>query len=268
MKVLVIGGGNMGFAFAKSFVEQEIIHSEHMMFVEKSETRVEYIEATNIGTVVKADDPLIYAAKVIVLAIKPQQADEVLAALKPFTNEEQIVISVMAGYPIHKISSAINTTKVVRVMPNLPLLVGKGILGYTYAENGGFEYEEKELVVSLLGATGEIVEVENEDKIDAVTSVSGSGPAYVYYFLKHMVEGGIKNGLDKEQAEKLALSTFDGAVESFRKNDFSFDEWIAMVSSKGGTTAAAINTFKAEQVGEKIEKGVKAAYDRAKELGA
>jgi len=266
MKVLVVGSGNMGYAFAKAFIEGEVIHPQHMLLFDKNPDRIEFLEKEGLAPVFSEFNPLFNAVKIIILAIKPQQATEVLEQLKPYTNEDQIILSIMAGYPIKAIQDGLNTDKVVRIMPNLPLLVGKGILGYNFA-NTLFEREELEVVKSLLMTTGDIVEVDSEDQIDAVTSMSGSGPAYIYYFMQSMKEAGLKVGFSEAESKKLTLATFKGALELYEQNDISFEEWINRVSSKGGTTEAAIKTFKAEGIHDSIEKGISAAYNRAKELG-
>lgn len=265
MKVLVVGSGNMGYAFAKAFVTGEVIHPQNLLLFDKHPARVEFLESEGLAPVFSDFNPLFNAVKVIVLAIKPQQATEVLAQLKPYTNPDQIVLSIMAGYPTESIQKGLNTDKVVRIMPNLPLLAGKGILGYHFAPTL-FETEEREVVQSLLATTGEIIEVDTEDQIDAVTSMSGSGPAYIYYFMQSMKNAGLKVGFSEAESKKLTLATFKGALELYEQNDISFEEWIDRVSSKGGTTEAAINTFKSEKIHDSIEKGVQAAYNRAKEL--
>ena len=256
----------MGYAFVKAFVQGEMVHAQNLMLFDKNEDRAAFLRDEKMGTVFTDYNALFATAKVIVLAVKPQQATEVLEELRPFTSENQIIFSIMAGYPTESILKGANTDKVVRIMPNLPLLVEKGILGYHFS-SALFENEEIELVRDLLHTTGDIVELDSEDKIDAITSMSGSGPAYVYYFMNSMMNGGKKVGFSTEESKKLTLATFKGAIELFEKNDITFEDWIDRVSSKGGTTEAAINTFKSEQIEDSIGKGIQAAYSRAKELG-
>lgn len=266
MEVLVIGAGNMGFAFASAFVKAEIVHQQNVMLYDTDVNKVEQLAEEGWPNVFSEMQNIFHMAQFIVLAVKPQIANDVLDALKPYTNSDQVILSIMAGYPIKAIQSRVNTDKIVRVMPNLPLIVGKGILGYTYADSH-FTPDDTEITEALLSATGDIVYLDKEQQIDAITAVSGSGPAYVMYFLNAMKNAAQQLGFNESDSLQLTLTTFKGAIELFEKGDVSFEEWINRVSSKGGTTEAAIKTMDRLQVNENIETAIKAAFNRAQELG-
>lgn len=150
-------------------------------------------------------------------------------------------------------------------MPNLPAQVGKGVTSYTESQ----EVSKVELLMvrNLLDTTGESIHVENENFIDASTGISGSGPAYVFYFMNSMLEAALKMGFSKNDSKVLVSQTFEGAVELFNKNDLSPDTWMDRVASKGGTTRAALDSMDDNNVKELIKDAAYAAFDRAVELG-
>jgi pyrroline-5-carboxylate reductase len=162
------------------------------------------------------------------------------------------------------ISNALGTAKIIRAMPNLPAQIGTGMTVFTSSE----EVTRIELVMvqNLLNSTGKAIYVENEDAIDAATAISGSGPAYVFYFMQSLIESAKDMGFSQAQAELLTYQTFKGAVDLFNKYDFTCEEWIAKVSSRGGTTEAAFNKFNENHLKKDFQSGVNMALTRAKEL--
>ena len=170
----------------------------------------------------------------------------------------------MAGVKIETISKALGCQKVVRAMPNLPAQIGVGMTVFTSSN----EVTRIELVTvqNLLNATGKAIYVEKEELIDAATAISGSGPAYVFYFMQSLIESANGMGFSKAESELLAYQTFRGAVELFNKFDFSCEEWISKVSSKGGTTEAAFDVLKNQETKQKFNAAVNAALSRAIEL--
>ncbi|MFT6717152.1 MAG: pyrroline-5-carboxylate reductase, partial [Saprospiraceae bacterium] len=156
-------------------------------------------------------------------------------------------------------------SKVVRTMPNLPAMIGKGMTAYTSSTN--VSSSELTTVEKLLSSTGQAVKVDTEDDIDKITGLSGSGSAYVFYFMESLMNAAKDMGFKDNDAKKIITQTFEGAVELFKQNDESTSEWIKKVCSKGGTTIAAIDSFEKNKVKEHITKGAKAAYNRAVELG-
>ena len=171
----------------------------------------------------------------------------------------------MAGVKIETICDSLGVKKVIRAMPNLPAQIGMGMTAFTSSN----EVTRIELVMvqNLLNTTGKTIYVENEKAIDASTAISGSGPAYVFYFMDAMMKAAKGMGFNESEAELLVSQTFKGAVDLYNKNNFSCEEWIAKVSSKGGTTEAAMASYHDKKLNENIITGAQAAFDRAEELG-
>lgn len=265
MKILVIGGGNMGLTYAQSFLRAKITTQRDMMILEKNAKKAEELAKKDIGTVYSDPADCLNNADLIILAVKPQDTDALFASLKPYVDEQQVFVSIMAGVTIETISTALGVKKVIRAMPNLPAQIGMGMTTFTSTD----EVTRIELVMvqNLINTTGKTVYVENERFIDATTAISGSGPAYVYYFMQAMMEAAKDMGFTASEAELLVSQTFKGAVDLYNKSDLSCAEWIARVSSKGGTTEAAVKSFNKYKVHEDIKRGAKAALDRAIELG-
>ena len=170
----------------------------------------------------------------------------------------------MAGVKIESIQTALGLNKVIRAMPNLPAQLGMGMTTYFAPEN--INESEAELVDKMLASTGESLRIFKEDDINTSTAVSGSGPAYIFYFIQGMLDGAKHYGYDDETAKKLVTQTFAGALEQFKQGDLTPVEWMDRVASKGGTTRAALNKFDNEGVREGIKKGMIACYERAIEL--
>ena len=177
----------------------------------------------------------------------------------------QIFVSLMAGVTIDTIQDKLNIKKVVRTMPNLPAQVGKGVTSYTASES--VSRVELIMVRNLLDTTGTSIYVKTEKFIDASTGISGSGPAYVFYFMQSMLEAALKMGFSSYDSKVLVSSTFEGAIELFNQNNISPKSWIDKVASKGGTTQAAIDSMEDNNVKQLIQDAAYAAFDRAVELG-
>ena len=161
--------------------------------------------------------------------------------------------------------AVLETNKVIRAMPNLPAQVGMGMTVFTSSD----EVTRIELVMvqNLINTTGKSIYVNNESAIDASTAISGSGPAYVFYFMQAVIDSALKLGFTAPQAELLVSQTFKGAIDLYRKTNEDCATWIHKVSSKGGTTEAAIKSFTDDMIDKKIAYGIEEAYNRAIELG-
>jgi len=265
MRILVIGGGNMGTTYAQSFLRSHVCTAEQMMILEKNSSKASLLSQKNIGTVYADPEDCIPGADIIILAVKPQDIDSLFDRIRPLIDPQQVFLSIMAGVKISTIANSLGVTKIIRAMPNLPAQIGMGMTAFTSTE----EVTRVELVMvqNLLNTTGKTVYVESETAIDAATAISGSGPAYVFYFMDAMIRSAQELGFTHAQAELLVTQTFRGAVDLYNKTDFSCTEWIQKVSSKGGTTEAAIKSMQSNDVLTNIMAGAKAAFDRAEELG-
>lgn len=264
MNILVIGGGNMGKTFAQSFLQSGIISPNELFVFEKDENKVHELNDQKIGTAFSDTDIHFGNADIFVLAVKPQDAASIYPIVKEKMKSDAIILSIMAGIKISDIKKALGTSKIVRAMPNLPCLVGKGTIGYKVSKD--ISESEKSTIHQLLLTTGIALEIEDEGKIDAITAISGSGPAYVFYFMESMIQAGIQFGFTREEATQLVTQTFEGSISLFKAQDISCQEWIQRVSSKGGTTEAAISVFEQYDVKNHIGKGIIKAENRSKEL--
>lgn len=173
-----------------------------------------------------------------------------------------VTISIMAGKTKAGIHRATGAEKIARVMPNLPCSVGAGMTAVDASE---LSEEERAFVLGLFFSVGEVIETE-ESLLDAVTAVSGSGPAYIYLFLRALIDAGVGQGLRREQAETLAFQTMAGGLTMARTSGKTLDELIAAVSSKGGTTVAALESFQKDGFVQSVSHAVDAAAKRAREL--
>lgn len=215
----------------------------------------------HIGTAVD-NAGLAMRSKIIILAVKPRDIAAVLKQIKPYSGNK-LIVSIAAGIKTSTVEKVLGRVRVVRVMPNMPAQTGKGIS----AISAGRFACKKDLVAArnIFLKLGEVVEVK-ESLMDAVTAVSGSGPAYYFLFTDLLEKAGVKAGLSKELARKLAMATFIGAAESARLSDISIRDFVKKVASKGGTTEAALKVFKGKKLGHIIEQAVKSAKKRSCDL--
>ena len=265
MKILIIGGGNMGQTYARSLLRAHLVSQDDLMILERQEEKATSLRHEALGTIHTDPEGCLAPADLVILAVKPQDSAALFATLRPHADPQQVYLSIMAGVTIASIQSGLGVEKVIRAMPNLPAQIGLGMTSYTASD--AVTRIELVLVQNLLNTTGKAIYVDDEYSIDATTAISGSGPAYVLYFMEAMIEAATEMGFNESQAELLVAQTFRGAVELQMKNDLTCREWIARVSSKGGTTEAAMNTFRATSVFEDIKSGARAALDRAVALG-
>jgi pyrroline-5-carboxylate reductase len=265
MKTLVIGAGNMGLTYAEGMAKSPMLNRKNLMIFDKSADVVVRLSKLDHFDVYEKLEECLPQADLVFVAVKPYHCEELFEEMKPMVNNEQIFVSLMAGITIGKIQDALGVQKVVRSMPNLPAQVGKGVTSYT--ESDQVSRVELLMVRNLLDTTGESIHVDNENYIDASTGISGSGPAYVFYFMNSMLEAALKMGFSENDSKVLVSQTFEGAVELFNRNDLSPDTWMERVASKGGTTRAALDSMDDNNVKELIKDAAYAAFDRAVELG-
>jgi pyrroline-5-carboxylate reductase len=263
-KIAIIGCGNMGLIYANSFLRYKIVTKENLLLVEKNTDRQKSLSAMNIGKVVTTDDALITECNIVILAVKPQDFKELAQSLKNVINANCVVLSIMAGTQISFIQSELNHLLVVRAMPNLPVEISMGMTAFSSSDE--LSHEKIMLVENLLSTTGRTLYLKDEQQLNAVTALSGSGPAYFFYFMKHIIEAGISMGLDEHVSSILAKQTMLGAFHLINNGQKTLDEYITSVSSKGGTTEAALKTFDEHDMGNVIIKALQNAESRAKEL--
>jgi len=263
MNITFIGGGNMASALISGLLQQGHPVGQ-ICVVEINADSGEKIK-NQFGVSVVTDLPRgITCCDVIVLAVKPQQLHELTQVLRPLLNN-QLVISIAAGIRATDIMRWLGGyDRVVRAMPNTPSLVRAGVTGlYAAPDTSPQDKRNAELI---LGAVGSILWVDEEEMLHSVTAMSGSGPAYVFYFIESMQQAGVELGLTPEQARQLALQTFLGAAKLADQSDEDAAVLRARVTSKGGTTEQAIQSMERNTVKSKIVAAIHAANTRSQEL--
>jgi len=265
MKILIIGGGNMGKTYADAFIANHAVLKDDLYILEHYADKVDLFKSLGFRQVFCEPGDYLREVEVIILAIKPQDSAALMAQIAPYLLPRQTVLSIMAGVTMRSIAEALPTQKIVRAMPNLPAQIGMGMTGFTSAQ--AVTKEETFAIQNLLNTTGKSLYFDDESKLDAVTAISGSGPAYVYYFMDAMIQSAMGMGFTKAQAEVLVEQTFMGAIHLQGMHHLSCGEWIARVASKGGTTEAALQTFAGHHLATSIGEGLSAALRRATELG-
>ena len=264
MNILIIGGGNMGMTYAQSFIHSHIVNHDQLNILEKSLKKAEELRKLNVGTIHGEPDDYVAKADLIILAVKPQDSPNLFQSIDKYIDEQQVLLSIMAGVKMETITNALGNKKIIRAMPNLPAQIGDGMTVFTTSND--VTRIELVTVQNLLNSTGKTIYVDNEALIDAATAISGSGPAYVFYYMQTLISAAQKMGFSQSESELMAYQTFRGAVQLFNKFDYSCDEWITKVSSKGGTTEAAFESFNTDELEHKIGKGYDAALIRAIKL--
>jgi pyrroline-5-carboxylate reductase len=264
MKIAFLGGGNMAAALIGGLIKRGTPSQDVFAIDVDGNARTRLETQFGIQTADAADDRL-NAYDAIVIAVKPQVMKSVTTSLSPHLSK-QLVVSIAAGIRGADLSRWLGGySRIVRAMPNTPALIGMGVTGL--AALAGVDEAGRTLASNVLGAVGETVWFDDETKIDAVTAISGSGPAYVFYFIEALQEAARRLGLSDDQGRALALSTFAGAAQLAVQSNEPASVLRERVTSKGGTTAAALASFDARSVKEAIIAGVLAADARAKEMG-
>jgi pyrroline-5-carboxylate reductase len=259
-----IGAGQMAEAIARGLLEAKLFPAAALRASDPAEARRALFES--LGVRAGADNlAVVRESEVIVIAVKPQNVDELLRQVGPALTRRQFLISICAGCPTALFESATpEPIRVVRAMPNLAMRVRMGATALC----GGRHATPADLALAgeVFGAAGKTVVVE-ERLMDAVTAVSGSGPAYFYFLVEALIEAGKREGLPAEVAKELAIQTARGAAETMAREDAPPEELRRRVTSKGGTTEAAFRRIEELKVREGLLEAVAAAARRARELG-
>lgn len=262
--VLLVGAGKMGMAMAAGWLRAGLRGGQLTLVDPQPHESVSAFAAQH-GATVRATLPA-DAPRVIVLAVKPQVMASVLPDLKAIVGPETLVVSIAAGISSAALAGALGTDRVVRSMPNTPAQLGKGITGAVAAD--AVTGADRDLTEALLAAAGEVVWVKDESLIDAVTAVSGSGPAYVFHLVEAMAAAGEAQGLSPEQSMKLARQTVIGAAALLEADPSEASQLRQNVTSPNGTTQAALDVLMAEDgLKALVARAVAAARERSEELG-
>lgn len=261
-KIAIIGCGNMGLTYAKAFLKDTVVSQEHLLLIEKNAEMKDKLKP--FGNVSNQIDERVNTYDIVIIAVKPQDAGWVFSDLKKHIKPHQLVISIMAGITLKSLQEQLKHQAIVRAMPNTPAQLGMGITGFTATRETGIQHILK--ADNLLNSTGKTIFFENEEMIDAVTALSGSGPAYFYYIVKAMIEAGKQMGMDEHVAALLVKQTMNGAFHLLNTSESSPEQLIKNVASKGGTTEAALEVFEKKGLSSIITEAIKAAEKRATEL--
>ena len=262
-RLAFIGGGNMASAILGGLLKQGLAASQVWVVEPFSDTAAKLQRDWGV-TVLSAASAALAQSDLVIWAVKPQVFKEAAAPVSQFT-PKALHLSVAAGIRSDSIARWLHTERIVRSMPNTPALVGQGITGLFARE--GVSAHDKQLIEQVLKSTGEWLWVKQESDLDVVTALSGSGPAYVFYFLEAMTEAGVQMGLTAEQSYHLAQATFGGATHLSRQSSESPEVLRQRVTSKGGTTYAALTSMAEAKVKEAFIQAMLAAQRRAGELG-
>jgi pyrroline-5-carboxylate reductase len=269
VKITFIGGGNMASALIGGLLADTgggLAAPHEVAVIEPLQGQREALaQRWSVRTYAGPDEAAFDQAAVIVLAVKPQQMQAVARSIAPFMRDP-LVISVAAGIRARDLSKWLGGyRRIVRSMPNTPALIGRGVTGVAMFDPS--HGEDRVLAEQILQAVGEVVWVDDEKLLDAVTAVSGSGPAYVFRFMEAIEEAGRSLGLTADQARRLTLATFAGAAELALRSQDSPAVLRERVTSKGGTTAAALAVMQDRDLSALIGEALRAAAGRSEELG-
>ncbi len=263
-KIAIIGCGNMGLAYARSFLQFNLVTADNLLLIAKNDAHKAALEKLEIGKAVSRIDETISDYGIIILAVKPQDFSKITEDLRKSLRPNNVVLSVMAGITLKTISEALNHKIVVRSMPNTPAQLGMGVTAFASSES--VNRHQTSIIDNLLSTTGRTIFLEEESLLDAVTALSGSGPAYFFYVVKCMIDAGKKMGFEESTAAMLVKQTMLGSFHLMNQSPKKLEELIAAVTSKGGTTEAAFQRFTQGKLGETLIDGIINAQKRAKEL--
>ena len=254
----IIGAGNMASAILGGVLRGGLLPAGSIIISDRDGEKLA-VMAQN-GVAVTADNKEVAAScEYLMFAVKPQIAPAVFAEIAPVI-KAGTVISIIAGVPVAKLRAALGERNYVRVMPNTPALVGEGMSAVAFADG-----VRSQFVLDVFASVGKVAELD-ESKFDAVTSLSGSGPAYVYMFLKALIDGGVEGGLDPETAKLLAVQTVRGSAKMAGMSSKPLGELIDAGCSKSGTTIQAVERFREDDLEGIVRKGMAKSKKRSEEM--
>tara|TARA_A100001037_G_scaffold306796_1_gene355658 strand:- start:24245 stop:25051 length:807 start_codon:yes stop_codon:yes gene_type:complete len=265
MKIGFIGGGVMAEAIMKGILDASLVNSEDLVVSDLNTDRLIYLHKSLNISGVKSNIEVVNKSDIVVLAIKPQNIDQVMKELKGNLITRKSFLSIVAGVSIENLQNGLGVDSIIRVMPNTPAQIKKGMNVWTSSSN------VSENVISfskkILSVLGEELYVHDESLIDMSTALSGSGPAYMFLFMDSLINAGIDIGMSKDMSIKLVKQTLLGSIELAITSEFEPTKLKQMVTSPGGTTEAALKKFEEGEFSKLVAEAVLAAFERAKFLG-
>lgn len=259
--ILFIGVGNMGQAIASQVIRKKIFDTKNIFLYDKDTAKTKKGLLKQAQTLEELSD--LSKFDIIFLAVKPNQINDVLKNLE--IKKDTLIISIAAGFQIAQIQKNLTAEQpIIRVMPNMNAMINRGISALSV--NSFVDDKQKQTAHSILSSVGKVLEVK-EDLLDAVTGLSGSGPAYVFMFIQSLADGGVKMGIPREQAYELALHTVLGSAENLLKSKLHPEVLKDKIASPGGTTIAAIHSLEKNKFRASVIEAVETATLKSKELG-
>jgi len=265
MKTAFIGAGNMARAMLKALLDNRIVCSGEVTVSDVNTASLDAVRREFGVNTTTGNLECIQAAEVIILAVKPQNLDSVGRELKGEIKPGQMVVSILAGTSIQRLAECLDTTEIVRAMPNTPAQIGHGMTVWTAPS--ALDSGRKQQARVILSAMGEAINVDDETYIDMATAISGSGPAYFFLFMESLVEAGLELGFDEKTARILVLQTALGSIKYAMQSGADLADLRLQVTSPGGTTARAVKVFEAAGFKDTVKEAVASAYHRAREMG-
>ena len=268
-KLGFIGGGNMAEALARGLVERKIFKATELIVSDVDAGRRRKLNRALKIAVTNDNLEVVRESRAVLFAVKPQQIEEVLTGVvsaEKLRVHEKLFISIAAGITLARLTGALGAkARVIRVMPNAPAMVGRGMAALVRSK--GASKTDEAFALKIFLAVGDAVALKNEALLDPVTALSGSGPAYVYLFVKALADAAASEGIPRDLAIRMALKTVEGAEYNMRISKLAPAELIRIVASRGGTTEAALKRFAAAGFSDIVASAVHAAADRSRELG-
>ena len=261
-----IGSGKMASAIIKGLIKTNFAKPENLLATQAEPTGLEEKSKTLGIKIILDNKELVKTSDVIFIAVKPNQVLGVLEEIKPFVSSEKLVVSIAAGVNINKLESNLPTgSRVIRVMPNTPALVGEGMSGMVKGSEAGVN--DIEFVKDLLSTIGKCIVVDNESQIDIVTAISGSGPAFFYKVINEIARAGEKLGMDYDKALLLSIQTAIGSAKMALNRDISMEQLISNVATKGGCTAVGVDCMNENNTEKLFYYVIKSTTEKAHALG-
>ncbi|HLJ43237.1 MAG TPA: pyrroline-5-carboxylate reductase [Candidatus Binataceae bacterium] len=273
-KLGFIGAGNMAEALARGLVEKKVFKASELIASDVDAARRRKFKGALKIEVTTDNLKVLNSSRAVLFAVKPQTIDAVLTELAraddgaPRTGglAAKLFVSIAAGVTLGRLEDALGgRARVIRVMPNAPAMVGQGMAALVRGSNA--TRADEVFALRIFRAVGDAVALKDEAMLDAVTALSGSGPAYVYLFAKSLADAAVAQGLPAELALRMALKTIRGAEENMRRSPMTAAELIRIVASPGGTTEAALKQLGADSFSDIVARAIQAAAERSRELG-
>ncbi len=264
-KIAFLGAGNMAEALVAGIVQGKLTTPDYLLAADISQARLDHLQERYHVQVGSKNSDAVLWADVIILCVKPQVMDEVLTDIQAYLSQKQLVISVAAGFPLKNIQSKIDQAiPLVRVMPNTPAVIQEGVTAISGCH--GLSIDHLEMATKIFESVGKVVVVD-ESLLDAVTGLSGSGPAYVYLAIEALIDGGVRVGLPRKVAHVLAVQTVLGAAKMVSETGEHPAVLKDRVTSPGGTTIAGLQRLEEGGLRATLIEAVEAAAHRSQELG-